>query len=151
MMEAVADAPGVEVRSLYAMYPDFGIDVEAEQDALVRAKLIVLQHPLYWYTVPGLMKHWFDKVLARGFAYGDGGRALHGKRCLWVVTTGGDEHAFSDEGMHRRSFESYLTPIRQVAEFCGIEAGTDQKVSRLFVAKGKSRAGKADRCDDVES
>ena len=43
---------------------------------------IVLQHPLYWYSVPGLLKHWFDKVLARGFAYGAGGRELVGKR--WV-------------------------------------------------------------------
>jgi glutathione-regulated potassium-efflux system ancillary protein KefF len=66
LLEAVQGLPGVEVRSLYELYPDFGIDVEAEQDALTRADTIVWQHPLYWYSVPGLLKHWFDKVLAHG-------------------------------------------------------------------------------------
>src|SRR4051812_38515621 len=97
LLAAVRDLPGVEVHSLYDLYPDFSIDVEAEQDALKRARLIVWQHPLYWYSVPGLMKHWFDKVLARGWAYGEGGTALVGKTCLWVTTSGGDEAAFSTQ------------------------------------------------------
>ena len=80
LLEAVQGLPDVEVRSLYELYPDFGIDVEAEQEALTRADTIVWQHPLYWYSVPGLLKHWFDKVLA-GWAYGEGGTALVGKRC----------------------------------------------------------------------
>ena len=66
LLEAVQGLLDVEVRSLYELYPDFGIDVEAEQEALTRADTIVWQHPLYWYSVPGLLKHWFDKVLAAG-------------------------------------------------------------------------------------
>lgn len=33
-------------------------------------------HPLYWYGVPGLLKHWRDTVLVKGWAYGEGGGAL---------------------------------------------------------------------------
>ncbi|MCP0855302.1 NAD(P)H-dependent oxidoreductase, partial [Salmonella enterica subsp. enterica serovar Give] len=36
----------VEMRSLYHLYPDFNIDVAAEQEALSRASLIVWQHPM---------------------------------------------------------------------------------------------------------
>jgi glutathione-regulated potassium-efflux system ancillary protein KefF len=120
LLDAVRDVPGIDVRSLYDLYPDFGIDIEAEQEALSRACVIVWQHPLYWYSVPGLMKHWFDKVLAHGWAYGDGGTALEGKGCLWVATTGGDDAAFLPTGMHAHVFEAFVAPIEQTARFCGM-------------------------------
>src|SRR5690349_11399625 len=121
LLGAVAGLPEPEVRSLYDLYPDFGIDVEAEQELLLKAQLIVWQHPLYWYSVPGLLKHWFDKVLARGWAYGEGGTALRGKRCLWVSTTGGDAASFSAAGMHQHPFASFVAPVEQTARFCGME------------------------------
>jgi glutathione-regulated potassium-efflux system ancillary protein KefF len=120
LLAAIRDMPNVDVRSLYALYPDFGIDVEAEQAALLAADTIVWQHPLYWYSVPGLLKHWFDKVLARGWAYGDGGTALHGKRCLWVTTVGGPEETYRAGGVHERPFAEYLPPIEHTATFCGM-------------------------------
>ncbi len=89
---ALADAlralPDLDLRSIYALYPDFDIDVAAEQKALAKAQLIVWLHPLYWYSVPALFKHWCDKVLEFGWAYGDGAHALHGKSCLWVADGG---------------------------------------------------------------
>jgi glutathione-regulated potassium-efflux system ancillary protein KefF len=120
LLEAVDDLAGIDVRSLYDLYPTFDIDVSAEQAALVRAELLVLQHPMYWYSVPSLLKHWFDKVLARGFAYGQGGKALWGKRCFWVVTTGGDEQAFGPHGMHNRPFQDFAPVVEQTALFCGM-------------------------------
>ncbi len=121
LLRQVDDIPGVLTRRLYDLYPDFDIDVEAEQQALLEADVVVWQHPMYWYSVPGLMKHWFDKVLARGWAYGDGGTALVGKRCLWVVTTGGDDGAFRPEGIHAHPFGDFVPHIEQTARFCGMQ------------------------------
>jgi glutathione-regulated potassium-efflux system ancillary protein KefF len=120
LLEAVNGLQGLAVRSLYDLYPTFDIDVSSEQAALGRAQVVVLQHPMYWYSVPSLLKHWFDKVLARGFAYGEGGKALWGKRCFWVVTTGGDERAFSAQGMHGRPFREFMPMVEQTALFCGM-------------------------------
>lgn len=120
MLAAVGDLPGVEVRSLYDLYPDFDIDVIAEQAALRRADLIVWLHPIYWYSVPGMLKHWFDVVLLRHWAYGEGGNALHGKHCLWVTSTGGQESSFSETGAHRRTFAEFIAPVEQTARFCGM-------------------------------
>jgi len=120
LLARVRDLNGLSVRSLYDLYPDFAIDVETEQAELVRADVIVFQHPLYWYSVPGLLKHWFDKVLARGFAYGEGGRSLQGKRCLWVTTTGGEPGAYAAGASHARAFAEYVPPIEQTARFCGM-------------------------------
>lgn len=120
LLEAVEDVEGVVVRSLYDLYPTFDIDVSAEQDALRAAQVVVLQHPMHWYSVPSLLKHWFDKVLVRGFAYGPSGKALWGKSCQWVVTTGGDEQAFGPHGMHNRPLSDFSPVVEQTARFCGM-------------------------------
>lgn len=121
LLAAVRGLPGVEVRSLYDRYPDFDIDVTAEQAALARADAVVWMCPLYWYSVPGLLKHWFDQVLTPGWAYGEGGRALAGKGALWVVTTGGDAAAYAEGAAHGRSFERFVAPVEQLARFCGMD------------------------------
>ena len=121
MLNAVTDLPGLEVRSLYDLYPDFDIDVAAEQAALSRADLMVWLHPIYWYSVPSMLKHWFDVVLLRGWAYGKEGNALRGKPCLWVVSAGGDENSYSRDGMHEQPFEKFVPPIEQTARFCGMK------------------------------
>ena len=120
LLEAIRDTPELELRSLYDTYPDFDIDAAAEQAALERAGLVVWLHPLYWYTVPALMKQWFEVVLVRGWAYGKGGTALAGKDCLWVATTGGDEQAFSAAGRHRRAFGEFAPVVQETARFCGM-------------------------------
>ena len=121
LLEALRKLAGVEVCSLYDRYPDFDIDVPAEQAALERAQLVVWMHPVFWYSVPGLLKHWFDKVLTFGWAYGAGGAALHGKDCLWVTTTGGSADAYTSEGIHQRPFADFTRPVEETAIFCGMK------------------------------
>jgi glutathione-regulated potassium-efflux system ancillary protein KefF len=118
LLDAVRDLPELEVRSLYDLYPDFAIDIEAEQAALLRAEIVVWQHPLYWYSMPPLLKLWVDKVLAHGWAYGEDQHALRGKVCQWVVTTGGDHAAFSPLGIHGHVFDAFVAPVSQTARFC---------------------------------
>jgi glutathione-regulated potassium-efflux system ancillary protein KefF len=121
LVEALGGMADVNLRSLYELYPDFAIDVAAEQQALAAASLIVWQHPLFWYTAPALLKLWFEKVLTPGWAWGSGGEALRGKRCLWVVTTGGDARDYSAGGIHRHSFDTFSSVVRQTVEFCNME------------------------------
>ncbi len=66
---ALAELPNVNVRNLADLYPDFKIDVAAEQKALLESDLIILQYPIYWYNMPPILKQWFDKVFAYGFAF----------------------------------------------------------------------------------
>ena len=120
LLNAVSDLPDLETRSLYDLYPDFDIDVTAEQAALSRADVVVWLHPIYWYSVPSMLKHWFDVVLLRGWAYGAEGNALRGKKCLWVVSAGGDEDSYSAGGMHEQPFKNFVPPIEQTARFCGM-------------------------------
>ena len=112
--------PDTTVRPLYELYPDFDIDVAAEQRALLGADLIVWLTPVHWYSVPALMKHWFDQVLAYGWAYGPGGEALRGKTAWWVTSAGADVSEYAPGGGHGRAFADFLPPIENTARFCGM-------------------------------
>jgi glutathione-regulated potassium-efflux system ancillary protein KefF len=121
MRAAATAAPGrVEVRDLYALYPDYLVDVDAEQAALASARLIVWQHPLHWYGMPPLMKLWLDEVFAFGWAYGPGGTALRGKDLWLVLSTGGPESSYRSDGYNRHFFDAFLPPYDQTAALAGL-------------------------------
>lgn len=121
LVERVEGLAGVHLHDLYQAYPDFDVDVRAEQQLLQEHDLIVLQHPLYWYSVPPLLKQWFDLVLEHGWAYGVKGVALRGKRALTVVSAGGREDAYGPEGRNRFTVRQLLAPVEQTMRLCGIE------------------------------
>lgn len=124
LIKAAQAVPHVQVRDLYALYPDYAIDVAAEQAAILDADLIVWQHPMHWYGMPPLMKLWVDEVLSHGWAYGhqDGQatQALRGKDLWLVVSTGGTEEAYHPQGYNRYFFEAFLPPYEQTAVLCGL-------------------------------
>ena len=132
LMEAARALPRVQLQDLYSSYPDYAIDVASEQRALARAKLVVLLHPIQWYSMPALQKLWLDEVLTYGWAYGEGqdlgqdmgqdqrGRALQGKDLWLVATTGGPEASYHPQGYNRYFFDAFLPPYEQSAALCGM-------------------------------
>ncbi len=124
MMEAAQATPRVQVQDLYSSYPDYHIDVAAEQAALAAASLVVLLHPIQWYSMPPLQKLWLDEVFTYGWAYGEGengkGTALQGKDLWLVATTGGPEDSYHPQGYNRYFFDAFLPPYEQTAALCGM-------------------------------
>ena len=118
---ATATGPdAIAVRDLYARYPDYLIDVAAEQAALAGVDLLVWLHPVHWYGMPPLMKLWLDEVFAFGWAYGPGGDALRGTD-LWLVTsTGGPKSSYRGDGYNRYFFDAFLPPYEQTANLVGL-------------------------------
>ena len=121
LLAAAEGAPDVEVRDLYELYPDFTIDVEAEQQALLRHERIVLQFPFYWYSAPAMMKQWMDEVLTLGFAYGEEGVALKGKTLACAVSTGSGGAAQQIAGESPFPVEAFLKPFDQTARLCQMD------------------------------
>ena len=120
LWEAAQGLPNVRMRDLFAAYPDYDIDVAAEQAQAGPASLIVLLHPIQWYSMPALLKLWLDEVLAYGWAYGPGGTALQGKDLWLVTTTGGPEDSYHPQGYNRYFFDAFLPPYEQTAALCGM-------------------------------
>lgn len=118
VLEAARSMDGVQVRELYELYPDFLIDVPVEQALLEEHDVVVLQHPMYWYSAPALVKEWMDLVLAHGWAYGEGGTALEGKIFLQSVTSGGATSDYHADGRHGRGVRDFLLPFEQSVGLC---------------------------------
>jgi glutathione-regulated potassium-efflux system ancillary protein KefG len=118
LAEAARQVEGVRLHDLYDAYPDFLIDVEAEQALLLEHDIIVFQHPVYWYSSPAILKEWQDLVLEHGFAYGREGTALAGKSLLSAVTVGGGEASYEPSGLNRYAIEEFLRPFEATARLC---------------------------------
>jgi NAD(P)H dehydrogenase (quinone) len=79
-------------------------DITAELAKVLQAELLILSFPLFWFSVPAMLKGWIDRVLISGVCYGgrrfyDGG-GLRGKRMLAAFTLGGPEHMFGTAAIH---------------------------------------------------
>jgi glutathione-regulated potassium-efflux system ancillary protein KefF len=121
LMQAARTAGAqVAVRDLYALYPDYFIDVAAEQAALAEARLVVWLHPVHWYSMPPLLKLWLDEVFAFGWAYGQGSCALAGKDLWLVASTGGPDASYRPDGYNRYFFDAFLHPYEQTAALVGM-------------------------------
>lgn len=124
IIEKLQTSDDISVRDIKALYPDFKIDVKAEQKALIEADNIVLQFPFYWYSVPGILKEWIDEVLEYGFAYGTGGDKLHGKKLIISTTTGGPSVIYTTENDDTFLIDTLLKPIEQSARMTGMNYET---------------------------
>ena len=120
LFSAAKSLARVDANDLYGSYPDYLIDVKAEQQRLERARLIVLLHPIHWYSMPPLQKLWFDDVLGFGWTYGPGGTALKGKDLWLVATTGGPAASYHPDNYNRYFFDAFLPPYEQTAALCGM-------------------------------
>jgi glutathione-regulated potassium-efflux system ancillary protein KefG len=118
LVKHIPQDPHITFHDLYQLYPDFNIDIEAEQQLLLENDIIIWHHPFYWYNAPPLLKQWIDMVLAFGWAYGPGGTALKGKIIFNAITSGGPREVYHKEGHNRFTVRQFLAPLEQTAVFC---------------------------------
>lgn len=103
----------------------FSPDIKGEMDKVAKADLIVLHFPLWWGGPPAVLKGWFERVFAMGFAWSADGRyetgLLRGKKVLVVTTTGDPKSYYSPDGMHRATVEQHLYGLlHNTLAFCGL-------------------------------
>lgn len=120
LVQGIERIEGLTFHDLYEAYPDFYIDVPREQSLLLQHDLIIWQHPLYWYSIPPLLKQWIDLTLQHDWAYGSRGVYLHGKRVLQVVTAGGQRESYGPGQVNNLSVREFLRPLEQTARLCGM-------------------------------
>ncbi|MFD3509863.1 NAD(P)H-dependent oxidoreductase [Nocardia sp. NPDC058666] len=63
-------------------------DAEAHMQRILAAQVVVVVFPVYWQSVPALLKGWIDRIWNYGFAYGRSKPRLAGKRILWLGLAG---------------------------------------------------------------
>lgn len=119
-------------------------DILAEQQKVRDCQLMIFQFPLWWFSMPAILKGWADRVLSMGFAYDENGRwydhgGLRGRRAMLSLTTGDPEPCFTASGIHG-AMETILWPIqRATLAHCGFE------VLPPFIAYAVARRSQEER------
>jgi putative NADPH-quinone reductase len=116
-------AEGFDPRMNVADQPDWGNREKAYSDEtrahmrrVLAAEVVVAVFPVYWQSVPALLKGWIDRVWNYGFAYGRSKPRLAGKRMLWLGLAGATADDGVVEGM-RSLLETNLS--EGIAYYCG--------------------------------
>ncbi len=142
--KAVADAEDFQSRAnpdylVYALEQRHGYqngslapDIIAELEKIKWADLIIFHFPIYWFSMPAIMKGWVDRVFISGYCYGgmrfyDRG-GLSGKKAMIACTVGGQPHMLQAGGIHG-DIQCMLKPILQ-----GMLAYTGLTVLPPFIA-----------------
>lgn len=97
-------------------------DVAAEQARLDRADALVLVYPVFWWSFPGLLKGWIDRVFTQGWAYEDdnaGGKIVKKLQRLKVhlVANGGADQGTMDRHGYRSAMTTQID--HGIFDFCG--------------------------------
>ncbi|MES0490523.1 MAG: NAD(P)H-dependent oxidoreductase [Leptospirales bacterium] len=121
MIEGIERLKGITFHDLYELYPRSDIDIKHEQKLLLEHQFIIFQHPFYWYSMPPLLKEWIDLVLEHGWAYGSTGKSLAGKKAMSIITTGGKQVSYQNDGFNRYTMTQLLAPMDQTAFLCKME------------------------------
>jgi len=100
-------------------------DIAGEIEKIKAADLIIFNFPIYWFSVPAILKGWIDRVLVSGLCYGglrfydQGG--LKGKKAMLTFTLGGREHMFGTDAIHGE-LDVMLRPLlRGTLAYVGLE------------------------------
>lgn len=115
----------------------FSADITREHHLLSEADLIIFQFPLWWYSMPGLMKGYIDRVFSMGWAYG-GRQALKGKRILVSTTTGAPDFAWTPE-KRGTVYDIFKHLFVGTFELCGM------KNLEPFIVYGAKKHGETDK------
>jgi len=115
-------------RSAYFLQKPLPSDVLREQARIDRADALVLVYPVYWWSFPGQLKGWIDRVFANGWAYDEAPDGTLGKRlgrlAVHLIGIGG-----ADGGTYAR--HGYDKAMRTqidhgIFDFCGARVVTSE-------------------------
>jgi len=106
----------------------FPADVAAEQARIDRADALVLVYPIYWWSMPGLLKGWIDRVFVNGWAYDEGPDLKLAKKLSHlpvhlVAIPGADARTYARHGY----FGAMKTQIDHgIFDYCGAPVVTSE-------------------------
>jgi NAD(P)H dehydrogenase (quinone) len=79
-------------------------DIMIEIDKLMSVELVIFTFPMFWFSLPAILKGWIDRVFISGPFYGGlriyGNGGLKGKKALAAFSLGGREYMFGPRAIH---------------------------------------------------
>jgi NAD(P)H dehydrogenase (quinone) len=132
-------------RAAYFLQKPLPPDIPREQERIDRADALVLVYPVYWWSFPGQLKGWIDRVFSNGWAYDEAPDGTLGKRlgrlAVHLIGIGG-----ADGGTYAR--HGYDKAMRTqidhgIFDFCGARVVTSEILSDVNGQAAKSHIATA--------
>lgn len=122
-------------------------DIVAEQEKVLWADMIIFHFPIWWYSLPAILKGWVDRVFAYGFAYPGGFQhgKLKGRKAMLALTTGSTDEAYKPE-VRNGDIDMLLFPIQHgMLYYVGME------VLPPFIAYAPAKAAPEQRAQYMDA
>ena len=131
-----------------AAHDGFAADIQAEMDKLFWCDALILQFPLWWFSLPAMLKGWVDRVFASGGRIYGGGKfydrgVFAGKRAMCALTIGGAPPIYSEHGLNG-PIDAILFPVNH-----GILYFTGFTVIEPFLVHGPVRKTDDERAAEL--
>lgn len=125
-------------------------DVKAEQDEILWADHLIFIYPTWWWSMPAMMKGYFDRVFLPGFAFETGDHGIEGllagKKAWIIQTTGSDQVYIEENGLG----QMVKTPMEiGLFNFCGIEVVDHQILAAVPFVSEEEREAMLERLKDA--
>ena len=120
-----------------------------EMRRLEAADLVIFTTPVWWFSLPAILKGWVDKVLALNFAYGHTATyetgPLKGKKALLALTSGGPAEWYQEDGVNGLLNTNFYHVNHGVFWYCGMT------VLEPFTAYAAGRVDEAKRAEYLKA
>lgn len=115
-------------------------EIRREQQRVERAAVVVLAFPVYWWSLPALLKGWIDRVFTTGWAFGGSDRfagPLSQKKVRLIATASGGPRLYDRHG-YRTAMAAqiehgifHFSGVRDVATHFFFDVETRDEAARL--------------------
>lgn len=93
----------------------YSAEVQREMERIERNDATIMIFPVYWWSVPALLKGWIDRVWNNGWAYGD--RTFPQRRAWMIGIAGNSAAGFAERG-YDGAIQTQLNT--GVLDYCGV-------------------------------
>jgi NAD(P)H dehydrogenase (quinone) len=124
-------------------------DLKLEREKVEWADYIIFQFPMWWTSAPAIVKGWFDRVFAAGFAYGPGvynHGNFKGKKAMLSFTTGGRHlDSYGPKGLKGEMSERLFGFQHEILYFSGMDV-----IEPFIVPSGVSEEERKDYIEQLK-
>jgi NAD(P)H dehydrogenase (quinone) len=122
----------------------FSPDIVGEIQKLQAADTVLFIAPTWWFSVPAILKGWFDRVLAMGVAWDTGkfyeNGLMRGKQAMFISSGAHPTEYYKVNGRHQASLNQMLHPINHgTLAFCGFNVHEPFMAMNVMSANNDSR------------
>jgi putative NADPH-quinone reductase len=100
------------------LYQQHQLDVDTEQQQLIKADRLIFQFPMYWYSSPASLKQFMDDVFTRKLVVAD--HLLRHQELGLVVTLGDSAADFQAGGREHFTISELMRPFEAFANKAGM-------------------------------